>query len=78
MCHVSAELWCSDGRMQLYRKPFSNISGVEPAILVNSLSGFLRSLQIPYEDVWPLKTHLKEIDTKVNTIKFLKYLPLLR
>ena len=50
------------GGMLVYRKPFSYISGVEPAILVKCLSGFLRSLQIPQEDVWSLQTHLREIE----------------
>ena len=46
--------------MQIYRKPFSYISGVEPVILVNSLSGFLGSLQVALEDNWSLYANLKD------------------
>ena len=46
-----------------YRKPFSNVPSVEPAILVDSFSGFLRILEIPFEDVRSLCANLRTDET---------------
>lgn len=42
-----------------YRKPSSNISGVKPAVCVDSLRSFFGVLQITLEHVRTLHTHLR-------------------
>ena len=34
-----------------YRKPFSNVSSMEPAVTVDSFSGLFRIIEVAFEDV---------------------------
>lgn len=42
-----------------YRKPFSYVTSVEPAILINSFSGLFRILKVAFKNVWSLHANLK-------------------
>ena len=44
----------------VYRKPFTNISGMEPAIFVNRLSGLFWSFPVAFEDNWSFNANLEK------------------
>ena len=44
----------------VYRKPFTNISSMEPAIFVNRLSGLFWSFPITFEDNWSFNANLEK------------------
>ena len=41
-----------------YRKPFSYVTSVEPAILINSFSGLCRILKVAFKNVWSFHANL--------------------
>ena len=43
-----------------YRKPFTNVTSMEPVILVNSFGSFLRVVKVAFEDVGTFQTNLEE------------------
>lgn len=49
-----------------YRKPFPNVSCVQPSILIYGLSCFLRVFQVSLEYIWSFDTHLEQKGSQVK------------
>ena len=52
-----------------YRKPFSNVTSVEPAILINSFSGLCRILKVAFKNVWSFHANLNIEDAVISYSK---------
>ena len=53
-----------------YRKPFSNVTSMEPVVFVDSFSGLLRVVKIAFEYARTLKANLRRrqtIDTLISS-----------
>lgn len=47
-----------------HRKPFPNVSRVQPSVLVDGLRCFLRVSQVPLEYIWSFDANLEQMDEK--------------
>lgn len=67
--HEGCSWWCAT-RLNIfrflltacfsYRKPFPNVSGVQPSIFVDCFSCSLRIFQVSLEYIWSFDTHLEQ------------------